>query len=120
MKLIIPAFDQKYRVSDTNYNWTDPREILTIGTDDAFVGLSSRRYTTHGRVAALDVTRAEVTAKMVSLLTRDGVYVPGREQQCVEARRRMREVFGLARGFETGTVIVLHRTRPRSHATPPT
>ncbi|MBN0045740.1 hypothetical protein JS756_16830 [Streptomyces actuosus] len=119
MKLIVPAFDQHYRVSATDYNWTNPDEILTIGTDEAFVGLDSRRYTTHGRVAALDVTRAEVTAKIISLLARDGFYVPGRERQSTETRRRMGEVFGLARGLETGAVIVLHRGRPRRHAAPP-
>jgi hypothetical protein len=119
MKLIIPAFDQHYRVSATDYNWTNPGEILTIGTDDAFVGLDSRRYTTHGRFTALDVTRADVNAKIISLLTQDGFYVPGRERQSTETRRRMGEVFGLARGFEVGTVIGLHRGRPRRHDAPP-
>ncbi|MER5549874.1 hypothetical protein ABT072_47665 [Streptomyces sp. NPDC002589] len=119
MKLIIPAFDQRYRVSATDYNWTDPGEILTIGADDAFVGIDSRRYSTHGRVTALDVTRDEVTAKIISLLTRDGFYVPGRERQSTETRRRMGEVFGLTRGFEVGAVICLHRGRPRRHTSPP-
>ncbi|KOU80397.1 hypothetical protein ADK61_09580 [Streptomyces sp. XY66] len=118
MKLIIPAFDQHYRVSATDYNWTNPNEILTIGTDDAFVGLDSRRYTTRGRVTALDVTRDEVTDKIVSLLTQHGFYVPGRDRQSTETRKRMGEIFGLARGFEVGAVIDLHHGRPRRYAAP--
>ncbi|OEJ22084.1 hypothetical protein AR457_40045 [Streptomyces agglomeratus] len=118
MKLIVPAFDQHYRASATDYAWTGPGEILTIGTDDAFVGIDSCRYTTHGRVTALDVTRDEVTAKIINPLTQDGFYVPGRERQSTETRRRTAEVFGLARGFEVGAVIGVHRGRPRRHAAP--
>ncbi|WND40650.1 hypothetical protein RI578_40890 (plasmid) [Streptomyces sp. BB1-1-1] len=43
----------------------------------------------------------------------------GRERQNTETRRRMGEVFGLARGFEVGTVLGLHRGRPLRHDAPP-
>ncbi|KES09169.1 hypothetical protein BU52_03715 [Streptomyces toyocaensis] len=76
MKLIIPAFDQHYRASATDHNWTDPEEILTIGADEAFAGIDSRRYTTHGRVTALDVARDEVTDKIGSTRTRS----PGHQE----------------------------------------
>nr|WP_055531294.1 hypothetical protein [Streptomyces graminilatus] len=61
----------------------------------------------------LDVTRDEVTEKTIRLLSRGGWYEPGRDRQRPETRTRMREVFGLARGFEVGAVLEVHHGRPR-------
>ncbi|TGB15504.1 hypothetical protein [Streptomyces sp. MZ04] len=113
MKLLVPALDCNYRMSNADYSWTDPGEILTIGTNDDFVGLDSGRFTTLGRVTDVNVTRAQVRQKITDYLTRTGWYEPGRERQSTETRKRMGEVFGLARGFDVGTVIELHQGRPR-------
>ena len=113
MKLVVPDSDSTYRASDTDYSWTIPGEILTVGSHDAFVGVDSGRFTTRGRVVDLDVTRDEVTEKTIHLLTRSGWYEPGRDRQRPETRTRMREVFGLARGFEVGAVLEVHHGRPR-------
>ncbi|MFF4531537.1 hypothetical protein ACFY1P_19990 [Streptomyces sp. NPDC001407] len=120
MKLVVPASAANYHVSDRDYSWTDPGEVLTIGTDDAFVGITSDRHTTRGRVAELDIKRTQVTEQIISRLTRCGWYQPHRERQTTETRKRMREVFGLARGFEVGAVIELHQGRPRRCAEPTT
>ncbi|RLU82012.1 hypothetical protein CTZ27_31115 [Streptomyces griseocarneus] len=121
MKLVVPASDANYRSSNTDYCWTKPGEILTISsTGDAFIGVASGRCTTRGRVAEVDVTRAQVTEQMISLLTLSGWYQPRRERQSSETRKRMREVFGLARGFEVGAVIELRQGRPRRCAEPTT
>lgn len=61
MKLLITDADSNYRTSSTDYCWTDPGEVLTVGTDGAFVGIDSGRYTTRGRIA--DPPRAEVHQK---------------------------------------------------------
>jgi hypothetical protein len=117
MKLVIPVSDSNYRTSSTDYCWTKPGEILTVGSHDAFVGVDSGRFTTRGRVVDLDLTRDEVTEKIIRLLTRGGWYEPGSDRQRPETRKRMREVFGLARGFEVGAVLELHYGHPRIAAT---
>lgn len=71
-----------------------------------------------GRVTALDVTRAEVTDKIISLLTQHSFYVPGRDRHSTKTRKRVGEIFGLARGFEVGAVIDLHHGGPRRCAAP--
>ncbi|WP_394426678.1 DUF7715 family protein [Streptomyces sp. SGAir0957] len=113
MKLLITAVDSNFRTSDTDYSWTDPGEILTIGTDGAFVGVDSGRFTTRGRVADVALSRVEVRLKTIAHLTRGGWYEPQRERQSAETSKRMTEVFGLARGFAVGTVLELHEGRPR-------
>ncbi|MFD7919552.1 hypothetical protein ACFV3R_10040 [Streptomyces sp. NPDC059740] len=118
MKLVITAIDSNYRTSDTDYSWTDPGEVLTVGTDSAFVGVESGRFTTRGRVADVALSRAEVRQKIITLLTRDGWYDPQREQQSAETRKRMAEVFGLARGLPVGTVLELQDCRPRPFTAP--
>jgi hypothetical protein len=113
MKLLITAVDSNYRTSSTDYSWTGPGEVLTIGTGDAFVGVDSGRFTTRGRVADVALTRAETRRKIISYLTRSGWYQPERERQSAETRKRVAEVFGLARGFTVGTVVELRDGRPR-------
>ncbi|GAA1237822.1 DUF7715 family protein [Streptomyces rhizosphaericus] len=113
MKLLITAVDSNFRTSDTDYSWTDPGEVLTVGTDGAFVGVDSGRFTTRGRVADVALSRVEVRQKIITYLTRGGWYEPRRERQSTETRKRMAEVFGLARGFAVGTVLELHEGMPR-------
>ncbi|MFB7917046.1 hypothetical protein [Streptomyces sp. NPDC056061] len=70
------ASDGIYRNSDTDYSWTDAGEILAIGANASFVGISSGRHTTRGKVVDLTVTRDEVTEKITVLLTKQGWYRP--------------------------------------------
>ncbi|MFE3558384.1 hypothetical protein ACFXKW_26510 [Streptomyces sp. NPDC059193] len=120
MKLVISASDTNYNNSPTDYSWTYANEILIAGSDGAFVGISSGKYTTRGRVAHVAMNREEVTAQVVEYLTREGFYEPGRVRQSAETRKRMSGVFGLARGLETGAVIELREGRPRRSAAPTT
>ncbi|MFI5986828.1 hypothetical protein ACIBEA_38950 [Streptomyces sp. NPDC051555] len=120
MKLVVSASDTNYSNSPTDYSWTYANEILIVGTDGAFVGISSGKYTTRGRVAHVAMNREEVTAQVVKYLTGTGCYKPGEERQSTEARKRMSGVFGLARGFETGAVIELRDGRPHRSTGPAT
>ncbi|MFC9505481.1 hypothetical protein [Streptomyces sp. NPDC057002] len=115
MKFVVPASDEMYRKSDTAYSWTDAGEILSIGTDSTFVGISSGRHTTRGKVVDLNTAREDVTEKVIELLTRQGWYDPHRETQSTECQKRMREPFGLARGFNVGVALEIHEGRPRLH-----
>ncbi|MEV5264750.1 DUF7715 family protein [Streptomyces werraensis] len=113
MRLIVTAADETYHRSRTDYSWTKPGEILTIGSDDAFVGIDSRKYTTRGKVVEIVTNRNAVTKQMITLLTAQGWYRTDREKQSAECRKRMLEVFNLARGFELEDEVEVFRGRLR-------